>query len=310
MAFVEQALMSGEYGEYIGHRIATPFGVDSKTGTYPVLKINAGNMLRNLAKALGAGSAYPRVSRKWETDNYACIKYGLEDPVADDDRADVAKYFQLEQTETKLTHRQVLLANEIRVASELFSTSNWSLSTSATAYTTTNLTSFDIAFDVDLAKLEIKNRGESTNPADLVAVMSESVFLRARQSTRLQNRIRGQASSDSTLTLDAAAVAEALGVREVMIGGGVYDTTLVNAASSSLSSIWSNSYVWIGNVKDGDLKAGGAIRSLFWKERGGIVTVETYREENVESDVIRVRQWVDEKIINANAGQLLVTQFS
>jgi hypothetical protein len=305
---VEEALNTES--TFIGTRLMPPMPVVAKAGQYPVLKINAGKMLRGEVRRRGPTSTYARTEGAWEYDTYSCFEYGLERLVGDVDQADVGRFFDLEATTSKLVQRQLLLAHERRVAAKMFSTSNFSLTTSATAYTTTNLTSFDIAFDVDLAKLEISKRGESTAVSDLVAVMSEALYLRARQSTRLQNRIRGTASTDSTLSLDPAAMAEALGVREVLIGRNAYDTTLQGASASSLSSIWSDSYLWIGKAAAGDYFSGGAGRTLFWQEDGSIIRVESYREEQNRSTVIRVRHTTDEKIINANAGQLLVTQMS
>jgi hypothetical protein len=308
MTVVEEALLSESL--YIGTKVMPPLGVDTKNGQYPKLRINSGNMLRDEAKRRAPGANYARTSRKWEQDSYDTIEYGLESPVDDSSAADIGRFFSLETTEARLTQRQLLLGHERRVASAIFAPTVFGLTTSATAYTVANLGTFDIAFDIDLAKLSIKGRGESTAAAGLIAVMSENVFLRARQSTRLQNRIRGTVSTDTNLVLQPADLAAAFGVREVLVASASYDSSATGASSSTIADIWGNTYCWIGQALAGAPEAGGAARTLFWKENGGLVTVESYREEQTRSNIIRVRHDTAEKIINANAGQLLVTQYS
>jgi hypothetical protein len=206
--------------------------------------------------------------------------------------------------------REVQLAHEIRVATALFAPGTFSLTTSATAYTTANMATFDIGLDIDLAKQQIQGRGESSE--GLTAVMSLATFNLIRASTRLQNRIRGTISTDSQLVLDAQAVADALGLKEVLIGKATYDTSGEGAATASLSNIWSNVYIWLGTCNNAageqDYFNGSTGHTLYWAQDSAILQVEEYREETIRSSVVRARQYTDEKIINANTAQLLVTQ--
>lgn len=308
MGVVEEAL--GTEDQLIGTRVLPPDPVEATAGQYPKLKIASANMLRNEAKRRGRTATYARLTRAWESDTYTTLEYGLESPVSDPDQADVGRFFDLQSTEARLTQRQLLLGHEVRVAAKIFDPSVFSLTTSATAYTDANLATFDLAYDMDLAKNEIRKRGESVNPADLVVVMSNDIYLRARQSTRLQNRIRGVLSQDTQLVLSAADLAMALGVREVLVANAVIDSSKQGASSPTLGNIWSNTYCWIGQAKTGNILSGGVGRTLFWKQNGSLVTVESYREEQTRSTIIRVRHDTDEKIANANAGQLLVSQYS
>jgi hypothetical protein len=55
---------------------------------------------------------------------------------------------------------------------------------------------------------------------------------------------------------------------------------------------------------------GGAGFTLVWNAEGGIFVSETYRDEKRRSNMVRVRQNTTEKVINANAGTLITTQWS
>ena len=307
---VEEAFLQSEL--YIGPKVLPPLPVPVKAGQYPVIKKNRGNLLRNEAKRRGPGSNYGRINRNYENDGYTCIEYGMEAIVDDSNMRDVSRFFDLEATETRFAYRQVQLSHEIRTAAKVFDPSVFSLTTSATAYTAANLGTFDLGLDIDLAKQAIQSRGENT--AGLTAVMSLPMFLRARASTRLQNRIRGTISTDSQLVLDEQSFAAALGVKEVLIGRAAYDTSNQGNASSTMSNIWADSYVWLGNVVSGggpeQYFNGSTGFTLFWQQDADIFQVESYREENIRSEIIRARQNTDEKIVLASSAQLLVTQFS
>jgi hypothetical protein len=49
---------------------------------------------------------------------------------------------------------------------------------------------------------------------------------------------------------------------------------------------------------------------LNWSEYGPAIGVSTYREEAIKSNIVRASQYTAEKVVNANAGQLITTQFA
>lgn len=297
---------------FIGAKILPPLPVPNRAGQYPKVTLAAAGLLKNNAQRRGPGANYARTNRSYVTDTYTAIEYGSEAVVPDDNARDVGRFFDLEASETRWKYREVQLAHEIRVQAAIQDTTTFSVVTSATAYTAANLASFDLGLDIDTAKQSIISRGESAD--NLSVVMSYNNFIRARASTRLQNRIRGTLSTDTQLVLDAQAVADALGVKEVFIGRSAYDTSGEGAASATMSQIWSDSYIWLGQVKPAagpqDYFAGGTGYTLFWQEDSDIFQVESYREEQKRSTIIRCRQYTAEKIINANTAQLLITQYS
>ena len=55
---------------------------------------------------------------------------------------------------------------------------------------------------------------------------------------------------------------------------------------------------------------GGAGFTLNWSEYGPAVGVFTYRDESIKSNIVRASQYTAEKVVNANAGQIINTQYS
>lgn len=293
---------------FIGARACPPLPVMARAGQYPRIQINAADLLRNEAKGRGPTANYARIARAVTTDTYTCQEYGLEELVDDSERNDYSRFFDMEAQAVKNIMRQVQLAHELRVSTVVNDRATWTATTSATAYTAANLASFDLGLDIDICKQAIASRGESVD--NLTVVMSLNMFNLARASTRIQNRIRGTISTDSLLVLNKEALASALEVKEVLVGNNYYDTT-AQGITTSMSAIWGDTNIWIGNVSPfsgpESFFSGGAMATLFWQQDGDIFQTETYREEDRRSEVVRCRQSTTEKVINANAGQLLAT---
>ncbi len=294
---------------FIGAKIATPAPVDACVGQYPVIRINGGNLMRNVASPIQRGSEYPLVKGQLGTGTYTTQEYGFRVLVHDDDAKDVSRFFDLATTQSRLRLRQLQLGHEIRVKNALFNTSNFSVTTSATAYTSANIGTFDVCDDIEAALNEITGRGESIE--DVEAIIPEAVWRRIRTSTRLQNRVRGTVSTDTTLSLSEQSVADAFGIRKVHVARARYDSSGEGASTSTIASIWSNTYIWLGKVATGGNVLDGAIRTLFWNQSApSVFLAEQYRDDDLRGEIIRVRQHVAEFLPNTNRGQLLVTQYS
>jgi len=298
----------------IGSRVAPVVNVDSKDGQYPVFDKSTAGLLKrrsNIQRANTAG--YARGSSSWSQDTYATQEYGYEIPIDYNTIKDMSRFFSVEEITAMLAKRVPLLEQEIRVAAMTFSTANYGSATnSGTAYTIGNLATFDVGLDIDLAKERLRAKGESAD--GLSVVMSSPVFNRIRASTKLQNRLRGIGiASDTILNVDEQAVAEALGVKEVLIGRNYYDVALENISFSG-AAIWSNAYVWIGKLGTGgtpeNMLAGGAQYSLNWSAYGSPLNVFTYDQPEINSEVVRASHHVSEKVVNANQGDLLDPQYS
>ena len=294
----------------IGTRVMPILNVPVIAGQYPSFKLREGQLLKSEVKVRDPYSTFPRGTRSFTQETYTALEYGYEEAVDDTVTADVSRFFDAEVVAAKLARRKLLLAHEIRVAGQIFSTSNFTSTAAGTAYTTANLATFDIAEDIQLALDRMISNGEST--ANTRVVIPYPVWTRARASTKFQNRLRGAGiPSDTILNASTQAAAEVFGVNEVLIGRAAYDSAAEGVAFSS-SNVWSNAYVWVGNVTESGAGyfGGGAGFTLNWSEYGPAVGVFTYRDESIKSNIVRASHYVSEKVVNTNAGQLIATQYS
>jgi hypothetical protein len=67
----------------------------------------------------------------------------------------------------------------------------------------------------------------------------------------------------------------------------------------------------MGSIAGGDPSMGGAGRTIYWAEDVEFnYVVESFRDEARRSDVIRVRQYNEEHVVNECAGTLIKTNYA
>jgi hypothetical protein len=294
----------------IGTQVMPILDVPVRAGQYPSFVLKEGQLLKSDVKNRVAYSAYARGTRAFNQDTYTALEYGYEEAVDDTVTLDVARFFDAEVIAAKLAKRKLLLAHELRVAAKIFDNTVFTATNSATAYTTANSATFDVGADVQEAIDRLLAKGESVT--NLSVVVPYPVWTRIRASTKFQNRLRGAGiSSDTILNASTQAAAEVFGVAEVLIGRASYDTAPEGVAFAA-GNVWANTFIWVGSVTQASAGffGGGAGFTLNWSEYGPAIGVSTYREEAIKSNIVRASHFVAEKVVNANAGQLITTQYS
>ena len=294
----------------IGTQVMPILDVPVRAGQYPSFVLKEGQLLKSDVKNRAPYGSFARGTRAFNQDTYTALEYGYEEAVDDTVTLDVARFFDAEVIAAKLAKRKLLLAHELRVAAKIFDNTTFTATNSGTAYTVANLATFDAGADVQEAIDRLLAKGESTS--NLRVVIPYAVWTRIRASTKFQNRLRGAGiSSDTILNASTQAAAEVFGVSEVLIGRASYDTAPEGVAFAA-GNVWSNTLIWVGSVTDASAGffGGGAGFTLNWSEYGPAIGVSTYREEAIKSNIVRASQYTAEKVVNANAGQLISTQYS
>ena len=294
----------------IGMSVMPVLNVPVRAGQYPSFLLKEGQLLKSEVKNRTPYGSYPRGETAYTQETYLALEYGYENALDDVVNNDISRFFDAEVIAAKLAKRKLLLAHELRVAGAIFNTGNFTSTNSATAYTTANIATFDVALDVQDALDRLLAKGESTSNAKVV--IPYAVWTRIRASTKFQNRLRGSGmSSDTILNASLQVAADVFQVSEVLIGRVAYDSAAEGLAFSS-STAWSNNYIWVGNVTDSasGFFGGGAGFTLNWSEYGPAIGVFSYRDEAIKSNIIRASHYTAEKVVNTNAGQLIATQYS
>lgn len=292
----------------IGLRVFPEYGVGLRTDQYPKFRIAKGKLLNRESTKRAPDGSYGEIRRSHESDTYICEDRGLEERVDDSNKHDVARYFDAEAKAAKLTDFNFRLDHEYRVAQELMNTSNFTATNSLTAYTEANIATMDFAADVLDLVARLDDKGATPN----TIVLNNLVANRIKRSTRFQNFVRGNLPAGQPVLMNNSQIAMAFaeyGIEQVLIGRIAYNSSK-KPDTYTASKIWPSTYVWVGEVKGGDPMDGGAGRTFSWTEEGQLFVAESYRSEDRRSQMVRVRQHTDEKVIDTTCGELITTQYS
>ncbi len=300
-ALAYECLTSASQGGFIGLSLLPVFPAKRQSADYPKIPIEALLKMKDVSR--GPRGDYNRSDYEFETGTYACKERGWEERVDDVEAAMYNNYFDAEIVAVDRSMDTILRAQEKRVADMLFNTGNlgntgvsieWSTAASATpkhdvvitgkgnmkaaSGLVPNALAMGItAFNNLMLTAEVKDAFKYTNPVDI-----------------------------GTIEEQAKVAARYFGVEQVLIGGAIYDSAK-KGKSFTIADIWDDEYVLLCKIASArDLKDPGLGRTFLWEEDSPEnVVVETYREEQTRSNIVRVRHNVDECFVFAGAGYLL-----
>ena len=303
--FLEFDLESERQG-YIATQVFPVIDVQSQAGNFG--KIPLEQLLQQRETKRAPGSGYARSNWTFEPATYATLEHGAEEPVDDREAKMYAEYFQAEQISTMRAFSAVLRNAEQRVADAVFNTTTWTGSSLTTAITN----EWDDAAnavpltDVEAAVQKIyDNSGLWAN----ALVINRKVFRNLRNSAQVIDRIEsngaGNASKATDITVQMLAAAFDL---EYIIVAGTSKNGAKEGQAASPTQIWSGEYAMVCKIATGpDMRDPCIGRTFHWSQDGSSIggTVESYREEAVRADIIRVRHDVAEVVLYPQAGHLL-----
>lgn len=303
--FLEFDLESEKAG-YIATQVFPVIDVQSQAGNFG--KIPLEQLLQQRETKRAPGSGYARSNWTFEPATYATREHGAEEPVDDREAKMYAEYFQAEQISTMRAFSSVLRNAEQRVADAVFNTTTWTGSSLTTAITHEwdDATNCVPLTDVEAAVQKIyDNSGLWAN----ALVINRKVFRNLRNSAQVIDRIEsngaGNASKASDITAQMLATAFDL---EYIIVAGTSKNGAKEGQAASPTQIWSGEYAMVCKIATGpDMRDPCIGRTFHWSQDGSSIggTVESYREEAVRADIIRVRHDVAEVVLYPQAGHLL-----
>ena len=289
--------LSNKNNLFIGTEVMPVFSSDVRSGAYLKLNLGDSEALNDDALKIAAGAGYPRTSRRFTSDSFDAIEYGLEEVLPDSNRRDLDRFFDTEVNIAAMLLRQIQVSHEARVASAAFAANGLTAISASAAYSDANITSFDVPGDVAQAKLELAKYGVLAN----TLIMSMPLFERIRRSAKVQNQFFGIVPSDQSRLLSEGEVAAAVGVDRVLVGRAPKNTAAKGQTYAG-GFIWSNTYMALANTVGGEFSGGGFGRTIVWAADSPVPFVsETYRDEARRADVLRVRQNSAEKVIDGSS---------
>lgn len=291
---------------FIGSRVLPVMEVMKQSGVFGKIPIEQLLQEREVTRAPGSG--YSRGNFTFTTDSYACVEYGAEEPVDDREAQMYAEYFEAEQVSAQRALDAVLRAAEKRVADLIFNATTWTGSSLTTAVTnewddSANATPI---VDVEAAVRKVyTNSGLWPN----ALIINRKVFRNLRNCDEVIERIQSAGAGSQTRATDITVqqLAEVFDLPFILVAGSTKNTAKEGAAAS-LSPMWSDEYAMIARIcTSNDIREPGLGRIFHWGADGSSIggTVESYRDDSIRSDLIRVRHDVDEKVLYTECGHLL-----
>ena len=202
----------------------------------------------------------------------------------------------------------VLRNAEQRVADAVFNATTWngaSLTTGITHEWDDTVNAVPIT-DVDAA---VKKVYDGSGLWANALIVNQKVFRNLRRCAQIIDAIEssgaGDPSKQSDITADMLARVFDL---DFVIVAGASRNNAKEGQNASPVQIWSDEYAMVCRVATSADMAEPCIGRMFhWSEDGSSVggTVESYRDEIVRANIIRVRHDVDEVVLYAQAGHLL-----
>lgn len=291
---------------FIGLRVAPVLEVAKASGTYGVIPVE--ELLQNRDTFRAPGSGYSRGKFTFTTASFATDEHGAEETIDDRQAALYSQYFVAEQVHTARAYDAVLRNHEKRVASLVFNTSTFTGSSLTTAVGTpwSTIASATPVTDVEAACRKVwDNSGMWPN----TLIINRHVFRYLRQCTQVKDLIAasGAGFPNRPQDITTAMLSAVFDLPKIIVAGGA-KASQNEGQSATFANIWSNSYAMVCYTADSqDIQAPTLARTFHWAEDGSQIggTVETYRDESVRGDVVRVRHDTDEKIVYTQLGHLL-----
>lgn len=232
------------------------------------------------------------------------------------------------------------LTKERLIAAQIFNSGTFTATNSAVAYTVANLSTISLVPDVINLTRRLKAVFEMP---PYVMVSSGPVYERVRQAATVQAYTAGtlKAGQEATKDMILSGFRE-YGIVDWLVGDAYYNSA-ADGATAVGSQAWSNTYIWIGkpgNTGVGTAESGNGVSvpilsgvgcDVIWEgfDTTGTPTtnqkyfgtpydmtggngnyVEMYPEWQTKSEVLRICMSNKPTITNANAGQLITTQYS
>lgn len=304
-SFLEFDLESDKNG-YVASRVFPVIDVASQAGVYGIIPVEQLLQQRVTKRAPGAG--YSRGTFTFEPATYACEEHGAEEPVDDRQARMYREYFDAEQVSTLRAFSSVLRNAEQRVADAVFNTTTWTGSSLFTSITDEwdDITNAVPITNVDAAVKKVwDNSGLWAN----ALIVNQKVFRNLRRCAQVIDAIESNGAGNPSKQSDITAeqLAQVFGLDYVIVAGASRNSAK-EGQSFTASQIWSDEYAMVCRVATSADMAEPCIGRMFhWSEDGSSVggTVESYRDEVVRANIIRVRHDVDEVVLYAQAGHLL-----
>jgi len=289
---------------FIADEILPVKGVRKKSATMSVCK------RKNLTipdTAHANGATFNRVDLYMDDMDYLCVDHGLEGKVTDEDVENYVDDFDAEVEKTQAIKIKMRLARELRVKQAIFNTTTWPSGTAA-LYTDYSGAPWDAVGSEVIKQIQTVREIVRLNcglPPNAL-IISESSMINLMNNTQILAKFPGV--TVLTEAMLRAAMASILGIQDLIVGQAVYNSA-DEGQDFTGAEIWPDDYAMVAVLGSEGLPMTEPQlgRTMRWDAYiSDLEYVESYREEQTKSEIIRVEQYVQEKVFDPYFAHLLL----
>jgi len=276
---------------YLADQILPPVPVQKESAAYWVYdksRLDAPDSKR------APRSNYNRVDWNTSTDTYLAEQYGLEGEIDDEERTNAASPLDLDVDTTEIVTDMVLNNREKRVADLVLSTSTVTQNTTLAGVNQWSDAGSDPLNDLKTARTTIYTGAPGYGANTMV--MGYLVF----EALKLNADIREIVKYTERAIITRQILAAVFEVEELLVGK-VIRRTSKEGQTDAFGDVWGKDVLLFYRETRPSLKR----VSFGYQFRQNDLRVFRYREDKRDTDVIRVSEKQDEKIVSAGVAYLI-----
>lgn len=291
--FYESAYESAQM-DFVGPQIFPVMAVPKQTGKFGKIAIE--DLLRHSqAGARSPGSGYWRDIQQFTEDSFATSEYGFEELIDDREAQMYSDYFDAEVLATQRATNKLLTRQEMRCAALFDSTAY----TSASMVQALGNGAWDTAASTPITDVEnaVQKVYLATGEKPNTLIINWVTYRKLKLVTQIISAIESAGAGFARRAADVTReMLSAVFDLNVVVAGGSKNTANPGAAAV-IAQIWPKHAIIAKVATTNDMREPCVGRQFHWTDDGSEFSgqVETYRQEDVRSDVVRVRHDVQEK---------------
>ncbi len=306
---------------YVAHRVLPPLVVEKQAGAIPKFLFTDAQLLSILH---APKTGYARIQSTLDQKTFTCLESGVEEPLSVEDYNIMGRDMAERQVTRKLIDI-VLRARDAALAATLLSSA---AETTFTGQVTTASGSlaWDNAGGLPLTDIEAAREALESRVGDgeTCLLIGRGALTKLRTNAQLRTAYRNIAGINDKnavkSNLSEDQVKTALGIDELIVGKGVYNS-VGEGGTPSLGFIWPSTYALLFKKSPPGLQTAvdaGLGRTFVWDQAqvvgdwstGSVdallsLILEQYREENLNADMLRAREYISMVLLNSKAAQLI-----
>ena len=253
-----------------------------------------------------AGTGYSRGRYEFTADTYSCKDHGMEEILDDSEARRYLNYFVAEQVATRRLIHKILTARERRTINAVLDVSYYS--GDASLNQTKGNGAWSSASSTPIADVEgaVRKVRDNTGVTPNALVINWKTFRTLRQHAEVAAKISsvGAGRPETARDITVEMLKAVFDIDNILVAGAMQNTANP-AVDPVMADIWPNHAFVTKIATSQDMMEPCIGRCFHWtgdnktgsNDSGIDGYVETYREEQIRSEVIRARHNTDEKIL-------------